>query len=141
MAGAEDDELLMALLPNAYEQALLAYVCDDALKDALLFGLLRAPVGDAVPVQVNTRQAESDAFAGAVLTDLIANGEYVDATLTRAVCDADKFSFELRCASLPSMDKTYIGDDVEDKLLQFFAKELIRFPGVQVGRTTEYPRP
>lgn len=123
-----DAAMLDALAATEAESKMLAFVTDEALRDELLFCLLRAPVGEPVRVQVNARMNESD--NGGKLRELLAHGEFVDATLTPATrADGNGVSsFALHCKGMPNLNRTYDGDDLEDKLIQFFAKELIRFP-------------
>lgn len=120
-----DEALLRALSATEAELKLLQHVHDEVLRDKLLFCLLRAPIGEAVHVSVNARIREC--HHGCNLQDVLENGEYLAATVTRAVAEADAYSFALRCGAMPTLDQKYVEDDVEDKLLQSFALELIRF--------------
>ncbi|MGA1354892.1 MAG: hypothetical protein ACO32I_08990 [Candidatus Limnocylindrus sp.] len=129
MTGSDDGAAAgeeMALEPTAEENALLVSIADPDLREALLLGVLRSPPGESVLVQVNVRMAESDGFCGARLPELLQNGMFEDAYLHRAGCEA-VMSFELTCPACPALSRSYVGDDVQDKLLEFFAKELIRF--------------
>lgn len=123
---ALDQAMLSALEATEAEARLLQFVNDDVLRDELLLCLLRAPLGEPVCVQVNGLMNASD--NGGVLTDLLASGEWLDATLVADGRDGIVSSYELRCPSKLELERTYEGDDIEDKLIQFFAKELIRFP-------------
>lgn len=118
--------MLKELVATEGEAQLLAFVTDEVLRDELLFGLLRVPVGEPVHVQVNAQMQRSD--NGGVLKDLLANGEWLDATLIADAREGIERSYALRCSAMPDLERTYDGDDIEDKLIQFFAKELIRFP-------------
>lgn len=120
-------ELLGALAPGAAERELLACITDQALHDALLSLLLRAPVGAPVRVEVNDRMLESDAFGSVSLQTLLSDGEYVPALLYRDQSGAE-MTFSLKCVTRPQLEKMYDGDAVVDHLLQYFAKDLIRFP-------------
>lgn len=134
----DDDALLAALSPSSAELKLLQCVEDAPLRDMLLFRLLRAPVGECVHVQINKLMGMSDSFCGAKLSEIVAAGEYVDATLRRISRDDDgEQCYVLSCSSQSTLDRTYEKDDIEDFLLQFFAKNLIRFPSSAVRNDTE----
>lgn len=135
MAGADAaDAAVEELLcePTAEEKALLFGIADPSMREALLLGVLRAPTGEAVLLQVNARMEESDAFCGANLSELLHSGTYEDAYIQRV--QAEPLSFKLTCPACPALNRSYVGDDVQDKLLEFFAKELIRF---QPSKTAE----
>lgn len=123
-------EALAALVPTETELALLIGVTDDKLQGQLLFNLLRAPEDEPVRVLVSARMKESDAFVGASLPDLLAC-EFLDATLQRAVRQGVT-TFSLRCPSSQTLNTRYEGgDDILDKLIEYFVKGLIRFPTPQ----------
>lgn len=124
MTAAAGEE--MALEPTAEEEALLVSIADPDLREALLLGVLRSPPGEMVLVQVNVSMAESDGFCGARLPELLQNGKFEDAQLQRTD-SAAVMSFALTCPACPALSRMYVGDDVQDKLLEFFAKELMRF--------------
>lgn len=128
-----DDLDADALVMTAEEEFLLASVTDADLRSTLLFDVLRAPVGEPVDVQVNIRMGESDSFTGASLEEILKNGVYVPAQVVRGLGASSErsVSFALHCESHPELDRSYIGDDVMDKLLQYFAKELILPDGKQ----------
>lgn len=134
-AEADDEELarvLEAMQPDEREAALLRCIEDHALRDKLLFSLLRAPVGASVHVQVSARMNESDGFCpGGSLREILSSGSFEEAILRREG-DGEAIFFALSCEACPHLERTYAGDDIEDKLLQYFAKELIRFPEHQV---------
>lgn len=122
---ASDAALLKALDANDEECALLSCVTDTGLRDNLLFLVLRSPVDEPVRVQVNARMHESDAFMRGSLADIVENGEYLDAALVKLA--GDKLAYRLTCEAQPKLGRAYAGDDIEDHLLQYFAKDLIRF--------------
>lgn len=128
----ELQQLLHALAPNAEEKELLLCICDEQLREMLLHMLLRAPYGEPVPIEVNDRMNESDSFT-CTLSEILENGSFIPATLSRIQIEegGEAKSYKLACAELPQLNKMYKGDDVVDHLLQYFAKDLIRFPGSQ----------
>lgn len=119
-----------ALTTTEDERTLLAFIPDEALRNDLLLKLLRAPADATVLVQVNHRMKESDSFCGASLSELLTKGNYLDASL-RCESKEKALSYSLTCEEQPSLNRSYEGDDIIDHLLQYFAKELIRFPLVR----------
>lgn len=133
MAQAEvtaEDELLLSLAPNGQEAELLTFIADEDLRNALLRKLLRAEAGIPVRVLVNRRMKESDSFTGVTLQELLKDGSYENATLCRG--RSTELSFTLTCGKCPQLARIYKGDDIIDHLLQYFAKDLIRFEDQQV---------
>lgn len=129
---AEDEALLAALSPSAAETEMLAFVVDSGLRDALLFMLLRAPVGAHVCVQVSEHMDKSDAFVGARLDDLLASA-FIDATL-HVKATGGPWKFALFCQARPRLQRMYEGDSVLDNLIEYFNKGLIRFQPAHVSR-------
>lgn len=124
----EEDALLAALAPNDAESAMLAFVTDHGLHDALLFTLLRAPAGARVSVQVNSQMGKCDAFMGAKIGELL-SCPYVDSSLI-VKATGGPWRFALVCQACPWLQCTYEDDDVIDRLIEYFNKEMIRFPRV-----------
>lgn len=125
---AHDDAMLHALSPSAEEAQLLqSAVNDPSLHDRLLFMLLRAQVGERVSVLVNERMCESDSFTGTSLPELVATGRYLQASISRRLEANGKCSFTLSCDTMTALNKTYEDDDVQDFLIEYFMKDLIRF--------------
>lgn len=123
---AEIDEAVMrALEATDHEQALLAAVSDLVLRDKLLFLLLRAEVGAKVDVHVCPSMHMSDQFSQFNIEEAVKQ-PYLAAQLERKRERPPLFG--LHCADAPENDRTYDGeDDVQDKLIEFFSKDLIRF--------------
>lgn len=127
----EDAALLDALAPTEQERTLLVSVSDAALQDKLLLLLLRAEVGIPVGVYVCPSMHKSDSFQNFDIAKAV-NEEYVAAMIERK--REQPPHFVLRCPSNPHMDMEYDGQDVvQDKLIEFFCKDLIRFEMKEVS--------
>lgn len=127
LATGADAELLDALAPTDEEEELLAFVNDEALRDRLLFLLLRAPVGEPVPALVNARMGDADAYVGARIADMLANAEYLPATFTKH-SDTEERCFTFSCEAQPQLNRTYVGRDaIIDCLIEYFNKGMFMF--------------
>lgn len=126
-ADAEPDGVRRALAfdPTELEAKLLASVNDEVLKEKLLATVLRAVLHAPLTLKVCPEMHMSDQFASFNIEDAV-KLPYVDAVLVRK--REHPLLFTITCAATPANDMTYDGEDtVQDKLIEFFCKDLIRF--------------
>lgn len=123
-SDAEEEALRRALEPTQDEAALLTTVSDTTLRDKLLFLVLRAEVGILLDVYVCPTMNKSDNFSQFNIEEAV-KGQYIAAKLERKRESPPLFA--LSCSDAPELQMIYEGDKVQDKLIEYFNKDLIRF--------------
>lgn len=121
----DDDAMLLALAPTEHERRLLATVSDAVLQDKLLLLVLRAEIGVPLQLFACPSMHMSDSFCQFNI-EVAVKQTYVAVELERKRESPPLFA--LSCPSAPAINMVYDGDDsVQDKLIEFFCKDLLRF--------------
>lgn len=129
---ASDAALMEALQATPDEKSLLASVSNPFLCDKLLLGVLRAPVEEPLHVLVCPDMHKSDQFNNFIIDEAV-KMPYVAAHLERKRIAPPLFT--LSCPSIPANNMQYDGRDaVQDKLIEYFCKDLIRFASEERAR-------
>lgn len=119
-------------------RALLGSVSDEMLRNQILSNVLGLEPGWSLTVMVCPIMHMSDSFQSFNIDEAV-KLQYVEANLQRKRRRPPLFV--LACPSEPANDATYDGGDcVQDKLIEYFNKNLIRFNDEQPAADIEAPR-